>query len=113
MGLDPNIPWIKRVVALRGDRVAITAGKLYRNGRLASEPYARVEKVQKNMAERRVPANSVFVLGDNRLNSVDSSTWGPLPVCNIIGRASFRFWPPERFGELTLPQLRVEVAQTP
>ena len=113
VGIDPRVPWIKRVVALSGDRVAISAGKLYRNGRLALEPYARVDKTQKSLPERLVPLNSVFVLGDNRLHSIDSSTWGPLPVCNIIGRASFRFWPPERFGELPLPQLPVALAQTP
>lgn len=111
-GIDPRIPWIKRVVAVPGDKVAIVDGKFYRNGRPAHEPYANVERARGSMNERRVPTNSVFVLGDNRLHSVDSATWGPLPVCNIIGRASFRFWPPDRFGEITLPRPRVNVAQS-
>lgn len=110
--LDPKIPWIKRVVGLPGDRVAIVDGKFYRNGRLAQEPYARAETARIFVPERRVPANTVFVLGDNRLHSIDSATWGPLPVCNIIGRASFRFWPPDRFGELNLPLPRLDVARS-
>lgn len=112
VGLDPSIPWIKRVVALPGDRVAVVDGQLFRNGRRTREPYALTATATLQMSEKKVPANSVFVLGDNRRNSVDSATWGPLPVCNIIGRASFRFWPPSRFGGLRSPEPRIEMAQS-
>lgn len=100
--LDPAVPWIKRVVALPGERVAVERGRLYVNGRPLPEPYLD-ESAQYSMREKPVPEGSVFVLGDNRNHSIDSAVWGPLPMKNIIGRASFRFWPPTRFGDLGLP----------
>ena len=109
-GMDPSIPWIKRVVGLPGDRVAIDHGRLYVNGRPMAEPYLD-EGARYSMREKVVPGGSVFVLGDNRNHSIDSATWGPLPIANIMGRASFRFWPPERFGDLGAP--RPHVAMDP
>jgi signal peptidase I len=108
-GLDPTVPWIKRVVALPGDRVAVEDGRLLVNGRPLSEPYLD-ESPRYSMREKTVPAESVFVLGDNRNHSIDSSAWGPLPMRNILGRASFRFWPPERFGDLGAPRPNVALA---
>lgn len=102
-GVDPTIPWIKRVVALPGDRVAIDHGRLYVNGKPLSEPYLE-ESPRYSMREKTVPEGNLFVLGDNRNHSIDSSTWGPLPLRNVLGRASFRFWPPERFGDLGAPR---------
>jgi signal peptidase I len=107
--LDPSVPWIKRVVALPGERVAIERGRLYVNGRPLPEPYLE-ENAQYSMREKPVPAGSVFVLGDNRNHSIDSAVWGPLPLKNIIGRASFRFWPLGRFGDLGLPRAAVALA---
>ena len=47
-----------------------------------------------------MPEGQYLVLGDNRNNSYDSHLWGFVPLENIIGRASVRFWPPNRLGNL-------------
>lgn len=72
--LDPAVPWIKRVVALPGERVAIERGRLFVNGRQVPEPYLE-EGAQYSMREKTVPDGSVFVLGDNRNHSIDSAVW--------------------------------------
>jgi signal peptidase I len=111
IGLDPSVPWIKRVVGLPGDKLSLVDGRLYVNGRRLPEPYLLSGAASYTLHERPVPADSVFVLGDNRNHSIDSATWGPLPMENIIGKASFRFWPPGRFGALAAPSTHVEVAR--
>ena len=43
-----------------------------------------------------VPAGNYFVMGDNRTESDDSRTWGPVPAKDLIGRAFFIYWPVTR-----------------
>ena len=74
-------------------------GRLYVNDVLQQEPYIN-EKPDYVLEKLAVPANCVFVLGDNRNHSFDSHYWGFLPVKNIIGRASLRYWPPTKFGDV-------------
>jgi signal peptidase I len=106
--------YIKRVVAVPGDRVVVTPrGDVSVNGRRLNEPYVRntcpVDAM--GMGPCRplntvVPAAHVLVLGDNRANSWDGRFWpgGPfLPQSEIIGRAFWRFWPPGTAGELKTP----------
>ena len=117
LGLIPGLgnpacdAYIKRVIAIGGDRVEVSpSGAVRLNGEAIEEPYvAQVCLVnQQGMSPCRtlnvtVPQGSVLVLGDNRRNSWDGRFWPGgafLPEREIIGRAVFRFWPLNRFGLL-------------
>ena len=102
-GYDEKSALIKRVVGIAGDKIEIHNGKLLRNGEGISEPWIS-EKINYEMAEINVPDNSLWVLGDNRNNSLDSHLWGPLPEENLIGTALLRYWPIKRLGSIRFPQ---------
>ncbi len=91
--------FIKRVVAQGGDTIQVTGGKVILNNQPLQEPYI-AEPPAYEMPPVTVPANSFFVMGDNRNNSDDSHVWGFLPRRYIIGRAIFRFFPFSRAGFL-------------
>ncbi len=93
--------FVKRVVGLPGDRIAVRDGHVVRNGRRASEPFARsCEGAACDLAPITVPPGSYFLMGDNRGNSDDSRYWGPVPRSWIIGQAVGSYWPPKRIGAL-------------
>ena len=102
--------YIKRVVALEGDSLVINRkGEIVLNGRSIDETYVEYfcpSKSKFNLCPsmtKVVPKGHVFVLGDNRANSWDSRFWpagGFLPEKEIIGKATWRFWPISRFGVL-------------
>ncbi len=96
---DPNaIPYIKRVIGLPGDKIHIASGKVYINGELMLEPYLKV--ITNRGGDWTVPADMLFVMGDNRNNSSDSRSWGFVPLENIIGRAELIYLPPQHWAFL-------------
>lgn len=94
-------PWfcshlIKRIVAVEGDTVAIDRGRLILNGQPAREEYLpETPRGSFSMPETPVPAEHVFVLGDNRgpYGSFDSRVFGPIPEARLEGRAAWVVWP--------------------
>ncbi len=85
---DPTKSYIKRIVGLPGEAVEIRDGKVLVNGTALDEPYVNPinNRVMSARAEVHVPANSYYVIGDNRDNSNDSRMWGPLERKFIYGR---------------------------
>ncbi len=93
--LNQQRNYIKRVVALPGDRVQVKDGKLFINGTRTQELYLNGTP-QGNYGPVTVPADSVFVMGDNRNNSEDSRAFGALKKNLLVGEALLIYWPPTR-----------------
>ena len=86
---------IKRVAALGGQTVGIADGVLKVDGKPVPEPYVDRAQVDGTyFGPVRVPQDTVFLLGDHRLGSVDSRSFGPVSVRSIIGKVALRVWPP-------------------
>jgi signal peptidase I len=98
---DPSQEYIKRVIGLPGDEVYITNQQVFVNGILLNEPYIAEEP--EYFGRWRIPANSLFVLGDNRNDSSDSHDWEYVPMKNVIGKALFIYWPPSAISLLAHP----------
>jgi signal peptidase I len=96
--------FIKRVVGTPGDRITCQQGRLYRNGRPVNEPYLAPGTTTENCTPTTVPAGKLFVMGDNRNNSEDSRTFGPIDRSTLVGRAFVRIWPLSHTGWLRRDQ---------
>ncbi len=92
---DPTIDFVKRVIGLPGDRVRIDRGTIYVNDVPIAEAFAHVADWAV-MRECVVPANSYFVLGDNRPISCDSREFGVVGRELLKGRVRVCFWPLNR-----------------
>ncbi len=100
---NPTEDYIKRVIGIEGDTVRIEGGEVYVNDHRLIEPYLATTIDYEG--EWVVPADSLFVLGDNRNPSYDSHEWGFVPMENMIGRAICVYWPINEIKLLTQPQV--------
>jgi len=103
---QPDRDFIKRIVGLPGDTVAIHNETVYINGHQLPESYIdRFHRPEYAFPSERVPLGDYFVLGDNRNNSYDSSKWPStwLPRSDIIGKAWVSYWPPSSVSVFQSP----------
>jgi signal peptidase I len=99
--------FIKRIIALPGERLLIRDGVVYINGHKLDEPYLPDQWTQQTNAGKWsqgdgavIPPNEYFVMGDNRNRSQDSRFFGPIGRDRIDGKAWFRIWPLNSFGSI-------------
>ena len=96
---DPEKSYIKRVIALPGDRILIDHGRVFLNGKLLWENYVPEQyRDMRSMAEMIVPEESYFMMGDHRSISSDSREFGPVDRDLIYGKAVFVYWPTRDAG---------------
>ncbi len=95
--------FIKRVVAVGGDRLRVADGRAYVNGKREVASYVRPNAscgICNLPQEITIPSGHFFMMGDNRGESADSREWGPIPKKWMIGQAFVTYWPPRKVGTL-------------
>lgn len=102
---DPTggtIPLIKRVIAVEGQEVDINDGRVFIDGIALEEPYisGAVTEMGEVALPLVMPADTVWVMGDNRTDSTDARWFGPQPVASVHGQAFLRIWPLSRIEKL-------------
>lgn len=107
---DPSVEYVKRVVGLPGEVIAIARGQVWVDGQSLTEPY-RHEIPRYSWGPAAVPSNTIFVLGDNRNSSSDSHLWGSVPLGNVVGRAWFAYQPMASWTWLAGQAPRIEASQ--
>lgn len=105
LGPETSVSYVKRVVAVGGDTIAIVGGHVILNGKRQKEPFANFQHCASNPTcsyptPIKVPAGYYFVMGDNRHDSDDSRFWGPVPRAWIVGEVFATYWPLDRIGFL-------------
>jgi signal peptidase I len=92
--------FIKRVIAVEGDEVRARDGRVFVNGDRLDEPYLSDGVETASFGPVDVPSGHIFVMGDNRNNSDDSRSFGPVRAGTVIGHAFILIWPPADFSIL-------------
>lgn len=102
--VSPDDEFIKRIIALPGDRVKVESGKVFINGDRLDESYLDPSlytggaNFLTDGEEYKISEGNWFVMGDNRPHSSDSRSWGPITKKDISGKAWLIYWPPNLAG---------------
>ena len=83
---------VKRVIGVPGDLVDSRLGRVRIGGHTLPEPYVRRAAASGAIDPQVIPADSYYVLGDNRDDSLDSRTWGMVPRAHVVGQARLVLW---------------------
>lgn len=101
--LGGPVPLIKRVIAVSGQTVDVHDGSVWVNGARLNEPYTHglPTEVGSLPLPCAIPNGRIWVMGDNRTNSLDSRYFGPVDVATVQARAVALYWPVSRLADLT------------
>jgi signal peptidase I len=96
---DTQKSYIKRIIAIPGDRLRIDRGQVFVNDKPLSEPYIPEEyRDVRSLDATVIPKDEYFVMGDHRSISSDSREFGPVKRDLIYGKAAFVYWPTQDVG---------------
>lgn len=101
--LHPQIYFIKRIIGLPGEKVDIKKGRVYIDDQELVEVYIENFGVD-TYDSVKLGDDQYYVMGDNRTNSFDSRSFGPIERKSIIGKAWFRGWPFDKISTFNLPK---------
>ena len=93
-GIDGGVKIIKRVVGVENDRIEVIKGQVLRNGMLITEDYIK-DDFTNGQIDKEVPEGKIFIMGDNRLSSLDSrfEEVGCIEKQDILGKVIIRIHP--------------------
>jgi signal peptidase I len=95
---DGSTTFVKRLIGMPGDIVTERDGFISINGRRLDDSYVEPRLRDHESGTWRVPAGHYFFMGDDRVNSCDSRTWGSVPRGSLIGPVVATYWPPTRIA---------------
>jgi signal peptidase I len=102
---DPRQFFIKRVIGLPGETIAIKKGTIYVNDQAIRENYLDEFRIgDATIDSVTLGPDQYWLMGDNRANSLDSRIFGPVDKKFIIGKVWFRGWPADKFSFFQAPQ---------